>query len=85
MTCNLRVGCVQLSPVFKDVPASIARADALIETSGILPFELHLLILPEMSFTGLSFPIRGLVSLDLVDIVDCTCTFWFNSRLLLQI
>ncbi|ORY92734.1 carbon-nitrogen hydrolase [Leucosporidium creatinivorum] len=50
---TLRIACAQLSPVFKDVQASIARADELIASSR--SGEIDLLVLPEMAFTGYCF------------------------------
>ncbi|BGP16052.1 hypothetical protein JCM10213_006812 [Rhodosporidiobolus nylandii] len=52
----LRVACAQLSPVFKDVDASIARADELIER--LEPGRLDVLVLPEMALTGYCFESR---------------------------
>ncbi|KAL8277419.1 hypothetical protein RQP46_010141 [Phenoliferia psychrophenolica] len=55
---TLRVACVQLSPVFKDVSASIVRADQLLATSSISKDEIDLLVLPEMAFSGYCFASR---------------------------
>ncbi|GAA5984371.1 hypothetical protein JCM11641_006198 [Rhodosporidiobolus odoratus] len=53
----VRVCCVQLSPVFKDVEASIASADAL--ANGLEPGALDVLVMPEMAFPGYCFESRG--------------------------
>ncbi|GAA5857540.1 hypothetical protein JCM8547_009329 [Rhodosporidiobolus lusitaniae] len=52
----LRVFCVQFCPTFKDVPASIQRAEELI--APLEPGQLDLLVLPEMAFTGYCFKSR---------------------------
>lgn len=45
----MRIACVQLEPVFKDVEASLARADALLHAHGsYVPFDTSVLTLSLM-------------------------------------
>jgi hypothetical protein len=47
---SMRIAVMQTCPVFKDVNASIAKADAMLASE--LAGSLDLLVLPEMAFSG---------------------------------
>ncbi|SCV74034.1 BQ2448_6466 [Microbotryum intermedium] len=73
----LRVGCLQLSPVFKDVEASIALADA--HLSALPKGQLDLLVLPEMALTGYCFDSRSDIE-PFLEFPDAGPTFrWASS------
>ncbi|KAM0787682.1 hypothetical protein ACM66B_003745 [Microbotryomycetes sp. NB124-2] len=54
---SVRIACLQLSPVFKDVEASQERAD--VHVNELEPRSIDLLVLPEMAFTGYNFTSRS--------------------------
>ena len=57
----MRIATLQFTPIFSDVPASIAHADTLISNSIDKLHDLDLLVLPELAFTGYNFPILSAV------------------------
>ena len=52
----MKIATLQFTPIFSNVPASIAHADTLLSNSIDKLHDLDLLVLPELAFTGYNFP-----------------------------